>query len=302
MTFESDDRKFAETMESARNAVNARLQQIVDAQVSAPATVRDALAYTLLDGGKRLRPLLCIWTHDALDGAQEDACLDVACALECLHTYSLIHDDLPCMDNDDMRRGRPSCHKKYGEALAVLTGDALLTLCFEVVSGLGAVGVEAGLIAETTLLIATAAGTRGLITGQALDLSSDTLERNLATVDRIHHHKTAAVISASMEAGAIVAGATSETRSRMRDAGRKAGLAFQIIDDVLDLQGDGRVLGKTPGKDAKKGKLTYPSVAGAAEAQKRAVELITEAKADLGELAGGGLLGALLDRMVQRSR
>jgi geranylgeranyl diphosphate synthase type II len=303
MTSESGDREFTAAMESTRASVNARLEEIVAGQVSAPANIRDALAYTVLNGGKRLRPILCLWTHDALEGGRGAACLDVACALECLHTYSLVHDDLPCMDNDDMRRGRPSCHKTFGEAVAVLTGDALLTLCFEIVSDLGVhPGVEPRLIVDTARVITAAAGTRGLITGQALDLESDSAPRDLTGVDRIHAHKTGALLSACMAAGAIVAGANPASISRVQRAGTLAGLAFQIIDDVLDIEGDDQALGKTAGKDARTGKLTYPSVAGVAASRRRAAELIEEAKVELGAPARGTLLGKLLDRMAARSR
>jgi geranylgeranyl diphosphate synthase type II len=289
-------------MEATRSIVSARLHDIVVAQGSAPTNIREALAYAILDGGKRLRPLLCMWTHDALDGKRGEACLDVACALECLHNYSLVHDDLPCMDNDDMRRGRPSCHRKFGEAVAVLTGDALLTLCFEIISNLDLRwGIEGPLVQDTARVIAAAAGTRGLITGQALDLVSDTALRDLAGVDRIHRHKTAALISASMTAGAIMAGAGEAVRSRVAAAGEKVGIAFQIIDDVLDLEGDGEQLGKTPGKDARTGKLTYPSIVGVEASRRRAADLIEEAKSELGDVVLGRPLGKLLDRMALRS-
>jgi len=291
-----------EALQSSRTEVNHRLEAIVKEQTG-PDHMLAALRYTLLDGGKRLRPVLCLWTHDGLGGKQRDACLDVACALECLHTYSLIHDDLPCMDDDDLRRGKPSCHKKFGEGVAVLTGDALLTLCFDVIAKLGERwGVGADTVVGTTLVIARAAGTEGLITGQALDLISDTLEPTLDMVDRIHKHKTAALISASMLAGAVVAGAGADARLRVERAGLMAGQAFQIIDDILDVRMDAETLGKTPGKDAAAGKLTYPSVAGLEEAKRRAAELVERARDELSNIVGGPLMGMLLDFFVTRTR
>jgi geranylgeranyl diphosphate synthase type II len=290
-------------MDRTRAEVEQRLEQIVARQGSAPEIIREALGYTLLDGGKRLRPLLCLWTHDGLGGSRGDACLDAACALECMHTYSLVHDDLPCMDDDDMRRGKPSCHKRFGEAIAVLTGDALLTLCFEILAALGeGWGLQDELVVETTRVVAGAGGSRGLITGQVLDLMSSELEPTLEVVDRIHLHKTAALISASMQLGALLAGADAETKNRVERAGQLAGRAFQIIDDVLDVQMDGETLGKTPGKDAKDGKLTYPSVAGLESSRERVSALIEQAKRELGQDVRGPLLVSLLDLIVARSK
>jgi geranylgeranyl diphosphate synthase type II len=290
-------------LEKSRDEVNRRLGAIVEDEAGAPDDMRSALRYTLLDGGKRLRPVLCLWTHDGLGGEQRDACIDVACALECLHTYSLIHDDLPCMDDDDLRRGKASCHKKFGEAVAVLTGDALLTLCFDVIARLGERwGLEAGAIVETSRVVARAAGTEGLITGQALDLVSDTFEPTLEMVDRIHSHKTAALISASMLAGAVVAGADTAAKGRVERAGEMAGRAFQIIDDILDVQMDAETLGKTPGKDAKAGKLTYPSVVGLEAAKRRATELVEQARTELSDTVRGPLMGMLLNLIVTRSK
>jgi geranylgeranyl diphosphate synthase type II len=207
------------------------------------------------------------------------------------------------MDDDDLRRGKPSCHKKFGEAVAVLTGDALLTLCFDVIARLRERWeLGADVVVETSAVIARAAGTSGLITGQALDLMSDTLEPTLENVDRIHSHKTAALISASMLAGAVVAGAEPEARARVGRAGEMAGRAFQIIDDILDVQMDAATLGKTPGKDAAAGKLTYPAVAGVNAAKDRAVELVGQAKAELAETVGGPLVPMLLDFFVARSK
>jgi geranylgeranyl diphosphate synthase type II len=302
MSAEIDERQFAEAIEADRHRIEARLETLVGHFDAGPDGIREAVRYVLLDSGKRIRPLLCLWTHDSLHGSERDACLDVACAIECLHTYSLVHDDLPCMDDDDLRRGKPSCHKAFGEAIAVLTGDALLTFTFEVLIALR----ERNTINETIILdimrvVSGAAGTGGLITGQALDLAEG-LTPSIETVERIHRHKTAALIAAAMETGAVVAGASDDARSRVRLAGGQAGEAFQIIDDLLDLDTDRETLGKTPGKDVKAGKLTYPSVVGEEASRERAEGLIAEARRGLADAGDTSRLAMLLDFIVSRKR
>lgn len=300
MSSEVSDRNFQETIDSDRRQIHTRLAGIIDAQSHATDDIREALRYTLLDGGKRFRPLLCLWVHDAVGGSRRPVCLDTACAIECLHTYSLVHDDLPCMDDDDQRRGKPSAHVRFGEAMAVLAGDALLTLCFEVLATLGdrhRVGDR--LVVELLKVVSGAAGTGGLITGQSLDLVSDRLTPSEEVVEVIHRRKTAALISAAMEAGAIVGEADEGHRLHVRRAGILVGQAFQIVDDVLDVETDGDTLGKTPGKDVKDGKLTYPSVVGIEPSKRRAAELVGRAKGELGTDEGAPL-GALMDMLVTR--
>ena len=248
-------------LENEKRRVDERLATLLDEFARGPSVIEQAVRYMVLDGGKRLRPVLCLWTHDALGGSARGACLDVACAIECLHTYSLVHDDLPCMDDDDVRRGKPSCHKKYGEAVAVLTGDALLTICFRVLASIAAkwaVGDAAA--SEVARIVSRAGGTSGLIGGQILDISVPPGRADIDYVERIHAMKTAALISASMESGAVMAGANGEARERIRRAGEWAGLAFQIIDDVLDVIGDERSLGKPHGIDILDGKPTLPLI------------------------------------------
>lgn len=298
----SDTAPFAEAIKQTQSDVEQRLVDIIDRQQDAPETIREAMRYVVLGGGKRLRPVLCLWTHDGLGGRQHDAVLDVACAIECMHAYSLVHDDLPCMDDDDLRRGKPSCHRQFGEAVAVLTGDALASLCFETVSTLG----ERWAVSDTDVVsafrvLARAAGSNGLITGQALDLVSDELEPTLQNLDRIHRYKTAALIAAAMEAGAVMAGADPAIRRRVTDVGIMAGRAFQIIDDILDVQMDGKTIGKTPGKDAKAGKLTYPSLVGIDASKTRAAALIEQAKSGLAEITRVPRLATLLDFIVSRT-
>jgi geranylgeranyl diphosphate synthase type II len=256
-----------------RAAIEARLDALVATLASQHGGMREAIRYSLLGGGKRLRPLLCLWTHDLCGGQRRGAALDAACAVECIHTYSLIHDDLPCMDDDDFRRGRPSSHRRFGEAIAVLAGDALLNLAYEILTTLPVRHeIDPAACLEAAATLAAAAGTGGLITGQALDVTAPA-DGDRALVERIHDHKTARLIAAAMEVGAIVAGADRAVRGRVRRAGMEAGRAFQIVDDLLDLEGSQESLGKTPRKDVKGGKLTFPAVAGREAARARAREL-----------------------------
>ncbi len=305
MTSRVEDGEYNAALDRDRRLVEERLTALLDERAGGPGEISRAVRYMVLDAGKRLRPILCLWTHDALGGANRDACLDAACAIECLHTYSLIHDDLPCMDDDDLRRGRPSCHKKYGEAIAVLAGDALLTLCFDIMGSMGdRWDITPAAIIDALNVVTKAAGTGGLIGGQVRDISSDTssefLEPHLDVVNKIHREKTAALIAASMETGAVIAGAGERERERIRSAGVAAGRAFQIIDDVLDIETDADTLGKTPGKDARDGKLTYPSVVGVAASREKAVELIAEAGRELGEGRETRLLLGLFEFLVSR--
>jgi len=295
------DHDLADLMERDRDAVETRCTELLDRYAAGHARMREAMGYSLLGGGKRLRPLLCLWTADLAGGGNRDAALDAACAIECVHTYSLVHDDLPCMDDDDMRRGKPSSHRRFDEATAVLTGDALLTLAFDILAGVaeGREGVGPGTALEAIAVLASAAGTGGLITGQALDLDPD-LRGGLAEVTRIHENKTARLISAAMEIGAVMGGAGLEFRARVSEAGRLSGLAFQIVDDLLDLEMDEETLGKTPGKDVKTGKLTWPAVAGAAQARAEASRLLEAALDALPPGGREGALGTLLRRLVER--
>ncbi len=303
MRIEVDLLRLEERSLAERASVEARCEELVSALASEHDGIAEAIRYSLLGGGKRLRPILCLWSHDLVGGKKREIALDVACAIECIHTYSLIHDDLPCMDNDDFRRGKPSAHRKYGEATAVLTGDALLTLGFQVIGTIPErrKGADAGTILEAIRILAAAAGTGGLIAGQALDLSGSARTGNLDDVGRIHRNKTARLIAAAMDAGALVGGASMETRRRIRDAGTLAGEAFQIIDDVLDRETDRETLGKTPGKDALNDKLTFPAVAGAEKARETAAKMVAEAKSMLPEGATTGLLRAMFDFLITRA-
>ncbi|MCK4775683.1 MAG: polyprenyl synthetase family protein [Candidatus Krumholzibacteria bacterium] len=297
--------EFVARCDAERTAVDNRLVELIDTLAAEHEGMHEAISYALLGGGKRLRPILCLWSHDLVGGSRRDVALDTACAIECIHTYSLIHDDLPCMDDDDLRRGRPSTHKKFGEAIAVLAGDALLTLAFQIVASMPArlgggrsVVVEDAL--EITAILASAAGTGGLITGQALDLASQAGAGTLDDVGRIHKNKTARLIAASMEAGSVAGGAGDQTRKRIREAGMLAGAAFQIVDDVLDCVTDRETLGKTPGKDAQENKLTYPAVVGLEAARVEAAALIAAAKTALPDGTDGPMIHAVFDFIVER--
>ena len=239
---------------------------------SAPKTIHEAMRYSLFAGGKRLRPALVLAACEAVGGSREDAA-PAACALEMIHTYSLIHDDLPAMDNDDLRRGRPTNHKVYGDAMAILAGDGLLTYAFEVLTHTRRTEAVAGIVRT----IARASGTVGMVGGQVLDIEGEGKPATLQSVQAIHAWKTGALITASCEAGALSGGATQTEYEHLSTFGRKIGLAFQIVDDILDCTASPEALGKTPGKDAKVGKATYPAVMGLEKARIEADNLASQA-------------------------
>ena len=244
-----------------------------------PASLRRAMEYSLLAGGKRLRPVLCLASCE-LAGGDTRLALPTACALEMVHTMSLIHDDLPAMDDDDLRRGRPTNHKMFGEATAILAGDALLCQAFEMVAGRSS-GVPAQRLLAVTAELARAAGAPGLVGGQVVDLASEGKRVPLETLEFIHLHKTAALLEVSVISGALIAGAAEALVANLRRYARNIGLAFQIIDDVLDVTADSATLGKTAGKDLLTEKSTYPALLGLEASRRSATELITAAKAAL---------------------
>lgn len=232
------------------------------------------MRYSLLAGGKRIRPVLALATARALGMPQEEV-MPLAGALELIHTYSLIHDDLPALDNDDLRRGKPTCHVAFGEAIAILAGDALQTRAFEVLAGLDA---PPAATVQIVALVANAIGTvEGMIGGQVLDLESEHLKPTPERVEAIHRAKTGALIRVSVVAGGVYAGADAPDVARLDTFGRKAGLAFQIVDDVLDLTVDSQQLGKTAGKDEATQKATWPAVFGIEQSRRDAAQLIDEA-------------------------
>jgi geranylgeranyl diphosphate synthase type II len=265
--------------------VNAALQTSVPAETTAPTSLHRAMRYSLLAGGKRLRPVLVLAAGEAF-GARADALLPIACAMEMIHTYSLIHDDLPAMDNDDLRRGRPTSHKVFGEAMAILAGDALLTHAFLTLAR----HVPASSAGQVIAAVAEAAGAgRGMVAGQASDIEHEGQPVTPAALEAIHLGKTAALLRASVLAGGIVGGASERDVEHLATYGDRIGLAFQIADDILDVTASAEALGKTPGKDLAVGKATYPALYGLAESKARAHALVAEAIAALRRVAADTL-------------
>jgi geranylgeranyl diphosphate synthase type II len=258
--------------------VNEWLDRLVPSETTPPEQLHRAMRYSLLAGGKRLRPALVLSAGEAF-GADTDDLMPAACAIEMIHTYSLIHDDLPAMDNDDLRRGRPTCHKAFGEAVAILAGDALLTQAFRVLAA-DYPNRDADCQVRVIREIATAAGTvEALIGGQMADIESEGKNVDALTLEYIHNSKTGAMISTSVVVGGIISGAGTEQIEKLREYGRRIGLAFQIADDILDVTSTSELLGKTPGKDNAVSKATYPSTHGMAASEARARQLVDEAVA-----------------------
>ncbi len=254
--------------------IDRALDGFLPKEKTPPTTIHKAMRYSLFAGGKRLRPILTLAAAEACGGKIEQA-MPLACAIECIHTYSLVHDDLPSMDNDDFRRGRPTCHKVFGDGIAVLAGDALLTIAFEIVSHTK----PARRYDMATLLreVAVAAGSRKLIAGQVADLEAEGKETSRDGLLFIHENKTAAILTASVCLGAMSANATSKELSAMTKFGRSLGLAFQVIDDILDVTQTTEKLGKSAGKDIAAKKATYPSVIGLDESRVEARRLTRRA-------------------------
>src|SRR5580704_5214799 len=262
--------------------IEAALGRILPSASTKPASIHEAMRYSVFAGGKRLRPMLCV-EASRIFSADVSVAIDAACALEFIHTYSLIHDDLPALDNDDLRRGKPTCHKKFGEANAILAGDALLTLAFQTIS---AAPVEAERGIAMVKEIAAAAGTvKGMVGGQVADLEAEGKRVAPKMLEFIHRSKTAALIRASVTAGALCAGANAEDVARLRKFGENIGWAFQVTDDILDVEESSAALGKTAGKDVAQQKATYPSVYGLERAHEIANDLATRAIAELAPYA-----------------
>ena len=267
----------------------------------APERLSDAMRYAVLDGGKRLRPLLVLAACEAVDGNAE-AALRAACAVELIHAYSLVHDDMPCMDNDILRRGKPTVHVKFGEAGALLAGDALQALAFELLAPEGD-AVPASIQANLCRLLARAAGHEGMAGGQAIDLASVGLALNEDALRRMHRMKTGALLQGSVEMGAVCGAPSPAALDALRDYGAALGLAFQVVDDILDVTQDSATLGKTAGKDAAHDKPTYVSLLGLEPSRAYAENLLAQALAalDASGLQNTAALRALAQMVVQRS-
>ncbi|MEE9442667.1 MAG: farnesyl diphosphate synthase [candidate division Zixibacteria bacterium] len=248
--------------------INEYLLKFLPAPDVYPHVLHKAIRYSVMAGGKRLRPVLALAAYEACDGTGQEI-YKAAVALELVHTYSLIHDDLPCMDDDDFRRGKPTLHKKYNEAIALLAGDALHDFAFRLMAETGN--------AEVVLELAKAIGTGGMLGGQMADLEAEGRNLNLDEVEFIHNHKTGKLIRGAVRIGSILANADNEKLQAITQYGEKIGLAFQIIDDILDIEGDAELLGKPIGSDSKNNKATYPSVIGLDKSHEKAGQLIEEA-------------------------
>lgn len=253
--------------------IESALDGYLPAVDTLPPRLHEAMRYSVFAGGKRIRPILLLAACEAV-GGQLSSALPAACALEMIHSYSLIHDDLPSMDDDDFRRGQPTNHKVYGEAAAILAGDGLLTEAFILLSNPAIVrDVDATKLIEVIHLLAKNSGSRGMVGGQVVDMESEEKAIDLPTLEYIHTHKTGALIVAAMEIGAIIGGASKEQRRALCRYGEAAGLAFQIADDILDIVADPTELGKNVGSDLQRGKATYPALLGLGGARQRAQEL-----------------------------
>ncbi|MGB9604731.1 MAG: polyprenyl synthetase family protein [Bryobacteraceae bacterium] len=290
---------FQQWMQWQRQRVEAALDRWLPPEDQPPRIIHQAMRYSVFAGGKRIRPILCLAAAEAV-GAEAPGAMDAACALELVHTYSLIHDDLPALDNDDFRRGRPTCHKQFGEAMAILAGDALLTLAFQVLARACCSDPQARsrLVEE----LSTAAGTPGgMIAGQVEDLQGEGKTPTPELLETIHRAKTGALLTASVRMGAICAGAAEDELAALSRYGWHIGLAFQIVDDLLDVEQSTETLGKTAGKDARQKKITFPAVYGLPASHRMAEQEIAAA---LRELEGFGdrarrlreLAGLILNR------
>ncbi|MTV49327.1 geranyl transferase [Heliobacillus mobilis] len=268
--------------------VDEALGRYLPSEETYPTVIHKAMRYSIFAGGKRLRPILVLAGCRAV-GGDEEKVLSAACALEMIHTYSLIHDDLPAMDDDDLRRGMPTNHKVFGEATAVLAGDALLTRAFGLVAEEALrEGHEPARVLQVIAELAEASGTMGMIGGQVVDMESENRQIDLSTMEYIHRHKTGALIRSSLRIGAILGGGTDEEIRALSEYGDYLGLAFQITDDLLDIQGDQEKIGKPVGSDEKNNKATYPSLLGIEKAQEEARRVVQAAQESLqmfGEMA-----------------
>lgn len=283
--------------------INAALERLWDNTEPYPTPLIQAMRYSLEAGGKRLRPILCIAASEAVGGSDSDV-MPAACALELIHTYSLIHDDLPAMDDDDLRRGKPTCHKAFDEATAILAGDGLLTAAFEVLASAGRTrGKDPLKWLEVSYLIARAAGYTGMVQGQMMDLSVEGKAITLEELEMLQQLKTGALIEVSVKAGALLGGGTPEEVAALAAYGRHIGLAFQLADDILNVEGTPEIIGKPVGSDQAHQKITGPSLIGLEQAKTRATALIDSALEELEVFdMRGKPLAALALFMIERKK
>lgn len=279
-------------LEDWRAHINQKLDQYLPGPADVPQALAEAMRYSVMAGGKRLRALVLVAAHRACGGVMDEDLWRTAAAIEYLHTFSLIHDDLPCMDDDDLRRGIPTCHKKFGEGIAVLAGDALAVLAFELLGRTGQV--------ELVVELARAIGAQGMIGGQVDDLAAEGTHPELAAVQSIHARKTAALFQASAVAGGLLARGGDEALQALATYGRELGLAFQIKDDLLDCEGETRVMGKSAGADERRHKATYPRASSVERARDDAQRAAERARAALDSFTQRGGLESLIAMAVER--
>jgi geranylgeranyl diphosphate synthase type II len=290
--------KLPDFFEEDRVVVDAALEQFLPPESTRPASIHQAMRYSVFAGGKRIRPILCLETARIFT-PDIAATLHPACAIEMIHTYSLIHDDLPALDNDDLRRGKPTCHKKFGEAAAILAGDALLTLAFETISATPVAAAQSVAIVKE---VSSAAGTiNGMVGGQVADIEAERQKIQPEMLEYIHRSKTAALIRASVTSGALCAAAPADDVARLRRFGETIGWAFQVTDDILDVEESSAALGKTAGKDIAQQKATYPAIHGLQRSHEIAHDLATRAIAELAPYGdAAGRLRAIAEYLVLR--
>lgn len=281
-------------MAEARRVTDARLKELLPAETAYPEVIHQAMAYSVFAGGKRFRPMLCLAACEAVCGSWQPA-LDAACAMECIHTYSLIHDDLPGMDDDDYRRGKLTNHKVFGEGMAILAGDALLTYAFEILADL-ADETNSRQVVRIIQEVSRASGTTGMVGGQVVDILSEQTKPTAELLQYIHNHKTGALIVASTRMGAILGGADEVQLEALTRYARNLGLAFQITDDILDVVGDARKIGKPVGSDEKNEKATFPALFGLEQSRTMAADAV---QAAVDALAPFGAAGATLAQLAR---
>jgi geranylgeranyl diphosphate synthase, type II len=289
------------TLEQGRSLTDAALDRLIPLETQHPVSIHKAMRHSLFAGGKRLRPVLCMEAGRMIAGSLPDKIEELGAAVEMLHTYSLIHDDLPALDNDDLRRGRPTCHKVFGDAIAILAGDALQTQAYEVLARLTCPAEARVRIIEE---IARGTGTvDGMIGGQVVDLEAEHTHPTAEMLEYIHRSKTAALITASLVSGGLYAGAKDGDVKKLRTFGQSVGLAFQIVDDVLDVTQTSEQLGKTAGKDTAAQKATYPALFGIEESERKADSLIKDAFSELDSFGDrADILKELARYLVERKR
>ena len=272
-------------LSESKKLVDECLDRLLPLESEVPSTIHRAMRYSVFAGGKRVRPILVLASGESLDGNRE-VLLHIGAGIEMMHTYSLIHDDLPALDNDDLRRGRPTCHKVFGDAMAILAGDSLMTRCYQVLADLP--GIEDSARIAIIREIAAATGTiKGMVGGQVVDLESEGKTVDSDVLEYIHQSKTGAVLTACVRCGAIAAGAEPPELHALTEFGNKIGLVFQIVDDILDITASSEVLGKTAGKDVKAKKVTYPAFYGVEASRQKARELVSSALQDIRDFDAG---------------